>query len=262
MIKKLACLGNPTRSLLITGCFLVLFISGAQSQAIEVGAGIGGLNYAGDLVRGFKFKHIRPGVFGFYKFNFSDVVSTRVSLTFGKVTGDDSDPIDPAADLRDATFSANALEATLTFEYNFLDFKHDKSPIRWSPYLFGGFGFTRFTGVDTNEEFSEIQPVIPIGIGFKHSVGKKFSASFEIGARKTFFDLLDGISGGDVTNKNFQFGNPSDDDWYYFFGISLSYIFYNIPCPFPYIPNQYMMRNKIPRLLANLLVSTCISIIY
>lgn len=217
----------------------------SNGQAIELGGGIGGVNYAGDLVRGYNFKHIRPGIFGFYKYNFSDVVSTRISLTVGKVAGDDSNPIDPAANLRDATFSATVMEGALTFEYNFLDYKHDKSPIKWSPYLFGGFGFARFSGVDTDESFNEIQPVIPIGIGVKHLVGKRFSAGFELGARKTFFDLLDGISGGDVSNKNFQFGNPSDNDWYYFFGISLSYIFYNIPCPFPYIPNRSMMRSKI-----------------
>lgn len=228
-------------------CLMPFYFLSSQlsAQAIELGGGIGGVNYAGDLVRGYNFKHIRPGIFGFYKFNFSDAVSTRVSLTVGKIAGDDSNPIDPLADLRDASFSATVMEGAITFEYNFLDYKHDKSPIKWSPYFFAGFGFARFSGVDTDEDFNEIQPVIPIGIGFKHLVGKKFSAGLELGARKTFFDLLDGISGGDVNNKNFQFGNPSDNDWYYFFGISLSYIFYNIPCPFQYVPNQSMMRSKI-----------------
>ena len=224
---------------------LVLLRTNADAQAIELGAGIGATNYAGDLVRGYNFKHIRPGVLGFYKFNFSDVVSTRVSLTIGKVAGDDSNPIDAAADLRDASFSATVMEGAITFEYNFLDYKHDKSPVKWSPYFFGGFGFARFSGIDSDQDFNDIQPVIPIGIGFKHLVGKKFSAGLELGARKTFFDLIDGISDGDVTNKNFQTGNPSDNDWYYFFGISLSYIFYNIPCPFQYVPNQSMMRTKI-----------------
>jgi len=225
--------------------FLLLNARTVKAQAVELGAGIGGVNYAGDLVRVYKFKHLRPGFFGFYRFNFNDVVSTRISLTVGKVAGDDSNPIDPAARLRNASFSATVTEAALTFEYNFLDFKHDKSPIKWSPYIFGGFGFARFSGIDADEDFNQIQPVIPLGLGFKHLVGKRFSAAFELGARKTFFDLLDGIDGGDVANKNFQSGNPSDNDWYYFFGISLSYIFYNIPCPFPYIPNRTLLRNKI-----------------
>ena len=217
----------------------------SSAQAVEVGAGIGTMNYSGDLVRGYKFKHMRPGLTGFYRFNFSDVVSTRIGFSVGWLAGDDSDPIDPAAALRDASFTATVMEAAMTFEYHFLDYKHDKSPIKWSPYLFAGFGFARFSGIESEEDFSQIQPVLPIGLGFKHLVGKRFSAGIEMGARKTFFDYIDGVSGGDVTNKDFQFGNPENNDWYYFFGISLSYIFYNIPCPFPYIPNQHMMRNKI-----------------
>ncbi len=225
---------------------LSIFTTEIFGQAIEMGGGFGGFNYAGDMVRGYRVSNIRPGVLGFYKFNFSDVTSIRVSLSYGKIHGDDSKPIDPAADLRDASFSANILESAATLEYNFLDFKHDKSPIKWSPYFFAGFGMARITGVQTQEDFNKMQPVIPFGLGFKHLLGKKYSLGLEIGARKTFFDLLDGVSDTNHTNKNFQFGHPGENDWYYFFGFSLSYIFYNIPCPFQqYIPNESMMKSKI-----------------
>lgn len=223
---------------------LVLVNTTAFGQAIEIGGGLGGFNYSGDLVRGYKFLDTRPGIFGFYKYNLSDIVSTRISLSYGGITGSDDDPIDPAAELRNASFSANILEAAWTFEYNFLDYKHEKSPIKWSPYFFTGFGFSRITGLDL-EDYNKIQPVIPIGLGVKHLLGKRYSLGFEVGARKTFFDLLDEVSDGDITNKNFQYGNPSNDDWYYFFGFSFSYIFYNIPCPFQYTPNESMMRSKI-----------------
>ena len=32
-------------------------------------------------------------------------------------------------------------------------------------------------------------------------------------------------------NKNYQYGSGNDKDFYYFTGISISYIFYRIPCP-------------------------------
>ena len=32
-------------------------------------------------------------------------------------------------------------------------------------------------------------------------------------------------------NKNYQYGNYNDKDFYYFTGFSISYIFYKIPCP-------------------------------
>ena len=235
---------NPIVTFVIFLCFIISAVE-SKSQAVELGGGIGGFNYAGDLVRGYKITDLRPGVFGFYKFNFSDAFSTRLSLTYGKITGSDSNPVDPAAALRDASFSATALEGAITFEYNFLDYKHDKSPIKWSPYFFGGFGMLRVSGIETTDDFNKFQPVLPIGLGIKHLVGKKYSLGLELGARKTFFDLLDGVSDGDLTNKNFQFGNPSDNDWYYFIGISFSYIFYNIPCPFQYVPNGTMMRTKV-----------------
>jgi hypothetical protein len=46
------------------------------------------------------------------------------------------------------------------------------------------------------------------------------------------------VSDSDIFDKNYQYGNPKDNDWYHFAGISLSYILYNIPCIYKYIPNQ------------------------
>jgi hypothetical protein len=73
-------------------------------------------------------------------------------------------------------------------------------------------------------------------------VGKRFSIDTEFGIRRTFSDQLDQISEGDLQVKDYQYGNPNDEDWYYYFGISLSFIIYEIPCPFPYIPNRQMLR--------------------
>jgi hypothetical protein len=77
-----------------------------------------------------------------------------------------------------------------------------------------------------------------MGGGAKFLLGKRFSLSVESGARKTFFDYLDGVSDGDIFIKDYQFGNPNDNDWYFYTGVSLTYIIYKIPCPFPYVPNK------------------------
>jgi hypothetical protein len=42
---------------------------------------------------------------------------------------------------------------------------------------------------------------------------------------------LDNISEGNPRDKNYQYGNPNDNDNYYFLGITLTRTFYNIPCP-------------------------------
>jgi hypothetical protein len=49
--------------------------------------------------------------------------------------------------------------------------------------------------------------------------------------RKTFFDYLDNVSGREGLTKNYKYGTPSDNDHYYFLGITLTRAFYTIPCP-------------------------------
>ncbi len=222
---------------------LVLSNLSLSAQFIEFGGGIGGLSYAGDLSRGYKPLDSRINIFGVYRMNFSEFVSFRTTFGFGQLRGDDSSPIDPLAEVRNQSFSANMFEFTGALEYYFLDFRDQKSPIRWSPYLFGGFGLSRFSGqVIENEDFNRMQAVLPFGIGVKQLIGKQFAIALEFGPRKTFTDLLDGVSGGEQTVKDFDFGQPNTDDWYFQAGISLVYILYKIPCPFPYIPNRSMLR--------------------
>ena len=90
---------------------------------------------------------------------------------------------------------------------------------------------------------------IPFGLGFKYLINKQFSFAFEFEIKKTFhddFDLthgantrnIDNITGLNLPNsniqnfnKNYQYGSGNDNDFYYFTGISISYIFYRIPCP-------------------------------
>ena len=218
---------------------ILIFTFSANAQLIEFGGAIGGLSYAGDLSRGIKVSNQSIGVQAHYRMNLSKIVSTKFSATYGSVSGSDASPIDPAAALRGAEFSRTILEVAAAFEYHFLDYKNDKSRIKFSPYFFTGFGFFRMYGTDPDtDDFGNIQPVLPFGVGIKHLVGKRFSVDFEFGARKLFFDKFDGVSDGDVLDKNYQYGNPNDQDWYHFAGISVSYILYNIPCLYKYIPNK------------------------
>lgn len=223
----------------ILSAFLIFSLN-LNAQLIEFGGGIGTMSYAGDLSRGIKVSNQNFGFQGHYRMNLSKIVSTKFSATFGKISGDDSSPIDAAAGLRNASFSRSIMETAAVFEYHFLDYKNDKSHIRWSPYVFGGFGFFKVFGVDPNvDKFSKIQPVVPFGLGFKHLIGKRFSIDLELGARKIFLDELDGVSEtADIFVKDYQYGNPNDKDWYHYGGISLSYILYNIPCLYKYIPNK------------------------
>lgn len=207
---------------------------------MEFGVGIGAMTYTGDLAVGFRPEYLNPAMSAHFRLNLSTIVSTRFMLTIGQVSGDDENFKDALGENRTQSFNSTLLEGAAVMEYHFLDYKPQDSPIKWSPYLFGGFGMIQVNNPPDNvdEDFSQLQPVIPIGVGIKHKIGKRFVVEWELGARKTFYDYLDGISDGDVTNKNFQFGNPNDDDWYFFTGIRISFVNYQIPCPFPYVPNR------------------------
>ena len=61
--------------------------------------------------------------------------------------------------------------------------------IRFTPYLFGGLGLFGISGAQNKTaEYSNVQGVIPFGVGFKYVVNPKWYMALEIGARKTTFD--------------------------------------------------------------------------
>ncbi len=213
----------------------ILFFSQThlKAQESEVGFGIGGFKYVGDISRGISLRSIKPGGTAFFRTNMSKAVSFKAAITAGKIgASDERTPIDPFAELRSASFDIFIFEASTVFEYHFLKWREENSIIRWTPYLFGGLGIFGISGMDEKpDEYSNIQPVIPFGIGFKYVINPKWYLGLEIGARKTFFDYLDNVSPGDGVIKDYQYANRFDNDHYFFTSLSLTYSFYSIPCP-------------------------------
>ncbi len=224
--------------------FFLFFFSMASytyGQNMELGFGAGTFNYTGDLAPTYEFRNQRPAFTVFYGYNISKAVTFRVSATAGFLHGNDTRPADPFGGSRDSSFSAIGqtsefniflFEAATTFEYHFMDWRSERSMLRWTPYLFGGFGFFSISGIeDKSADYSTIQPSFPLGIGFKYIISPRWYLGLEFGARFTFFDHLDNISSGDHVDKNFRYGNWRDNDKYYFLGLKLTYAFYDIPCP-------------------------------
>ncbi len=217
---------------------LVVVSYEASSQQIlghkaEIGFGLGTFNYTGDLVRTYDFTTSKLAGTVFYRSNISNVISLRTSITAGKIGASDSrNPIDAFATKRAATFNLFLFEAAGTFEYHFLDWRDSKRRLRFTPYLFAGVGLFGFSGVQQKTaEYSNIQMAIPFGGGMKYVLNPKYYIAFEFGIRKTFFDYLDNVSDGNPSVKNYQYGNAFDNDNYFFTGITLTYTFYDIPCP-------------------------------
>ena len=209
------------------------FTLSANAQETEIGFGIGGFKYFGDMSRGINIKAISPGGNAFFRTNLNKELSFRVGLTAGKLTGSDSKtPIDIFSDNRNASFSIFLFEVSTVFEYHFLNWRQENSILRWTPYLFGGISMFGISGMeDKPTEYSNVQPAIPFGVGIKYIINPKWYIGFELGYRKTFFDYLDNIGPGDVVIKDYDYGNRFDNDHFAFLGVSMTYSFYSIPCP-------------------------------
>jgi hypothetical protein len=230
----------PKNHLLILIVFIVLVLqkTDAMAQQIlghrsEIGFGLGTFNYTGDLVRTYNLASSKPAGTVFYRSNISNVISLRTAITAGKIGASDAvNPIDAFATKRAASFDLFLFEAAGTFEYHFLDWRDSKRRLRFTPYLFAGAGLFGFSGVEQKTaEYSNIQMAIPFGGGMKYVLNPKYYIAFEFGIRKTFFDYLDNVSEGNPSVKNYQYGNAFDYDNYFFTGITLTYTFYDIPCP-------------------------------
>ena len=206
------------------------------SQIDEIGFGIGGLSYSGDISRGYKILDSRPGATFFLRSNANDHLSWKFAITGGKIVSSEVDgPIDAFGAQRQASFNITAVELSTSIEYHFLKFKSESSRIRWSPYFTAGVALLSISGnSDKPVPYSSFQPAIPIGVGIKYVLNPKWMLGIEFAGRKMFFDYLDNVSEGDPLKKNYQYGNWYDNDSYYFIGFSINYAFYRIPCPFPY----------------------------
>ena len=211
---------------LVTG-----FLQPAFAQRSEIGFGLGTFNYTGDLVRFYNFKYSKPAATVFYRSNLSNVVSFRTAITAGKIGASDV-PIDAFAAKRNASFDLFLLEASMAMEYHFLNWRETKRFVRFTPYFFAGIGLFGISGnPEKTEEYSNVQLALPFGGGVKYVYNPKWYFSLEFGVRKTFFDHLDNISAGEPDLKNYQYGNPNNNDNYYFLGVSITRTFYDIPCP-------------------------------
>jgi hypothetical protein len=214
--------------------FLLLLVSPlARSQSSEVAFGIGTFNYTGDLARNYNILNSKPAGMIAYRANVSRSVSFRTALTAGKIGASDAKrPIDAFATERKSSFNLFLYELSLATEYHFLDWRSEKRPLRFTPYVVSGLGLFGLAGIPNKAaEYSSVQPSVQLGVGFKYVINPLWYLGLEFSMRKTFFDYLDNVSEGNPARKNYQYGSPNDNDNYFFLGLTLTRTFYSIPCP-------------------------------
>ncbi|MGW8122519.1 type IX secretion system protein PorG [Roseivirga echinicomitans] len=208
----------------------------ANAQDTEVGFELGAYNYLGDVARTYDFGNSSLGAQVFVKKHLNRGFNTRISAGFGKLKGVDDEAFDVFSANRKASFKGSFFNVDFLWEYNFLDYRDERLQQFWTPYILFGVGAYKYSGesdqngVSTSYD-SGVNLRLPIGIGLKYRIDRRWTLAASTSAIKSNSDTLDNVSIDTPAIKDYRGGNPNDDDWKFFTSISISYTLYKIVCP-------------------------------
>ena len=207
----------------------------ATSQIHEIGVFGGASNFVGDVGA---MNYVKPNETAFgliYKWNRNKRYSWRLTYIQSKITGQDSESSDNKRLQRDFRFENNIKEVGFGFEFNFYEFNLFDSEQQVTPYVVTGANYLHYDGLffvgnKTKSNSSHGTIAVPMIVGVKTNLNSQWIAGFEVGARYTFADDLDGSYPTNKNLKPLRFGNINSKDWYVFSGFTLTYTFGNKPC--------------------------------
>jgi hypothetical protein len=220
---------------LLAGFLLMCAWAPASAQINELGIFLGGSNYIGDVG---PTNYIKPNEFAFgalYKYNRSPRHSWRLSITRAKITSQDEKSDVPSRKFRGLDFENHVTEFTGGLEFNFFDFNLHNLEQSFTPYVFTGVSYFLYDdliydGTDAKKAHSGSALAIPMVVGVKTNVLHHWVLGFEVGARYTFTDNIDGSYPDNERFADGRFGNLNSNDWYVFTGFTLTYTFTEKPC--------------------------------
>jgi hypothetical protein len=224
------------KSLLPSLLFLFAFCpSFAQRNSyFETGFLFGLTNYSGDISEAaIEISETQPGYGLYFRYHFSKDWAVKAHVYSGSISGDDANS--ESLNYRKLRFSTSIVEFGTVAEWKFLgQERYSGTGIHnffVTPYVFAGLGFTfadaktEYYG-DPNSEFAPDPPLpeeglknkfilAPVGVGLRADIFERLVVGVEGGWRPVFSDDLDGIR---------ENGNPDKGDWYYFAGLTISFI--------------------------------------
>ena len=221
---------NLLLSLLFMSCTTIL-----SAQIHELGVFVGGSNYIGDIG---STTYIKPNemAYGFiYKWNRSPRHAWRFSYVQSSITAQDNKAAENARIQRDYNFKNNLKELSAGLEFNFFDFNLHDFRSKITPYIYSGVAYINydekyFIAGKSTKDINHGVFAIPMILGLKANISKKYILGLEAGARYTFTDNLDGSNPKNQNFSTLRFGNLDSKDWYVFTGITLTYTFGEKPC--------------------------------
>ncbi len=206
-----------------------------QAQIHEVGLFAGASNFIGDVGPTNYINPNQPALGILYKWNRSPRHSWRASFTYAKLKADDANSNASGRHDRGYSFDNSIKELSLGLEFNFFDFNLHDLRRQVTPYLYGGLSYFRYDSQYVQNGNTEVDDAsnalaIPMTAGVKSNITPNLILGFEIGARYTFADDIDGSNPKSAQYQQLKFGNLNSNDWYVFTGFTLTYTFGNSPC--------------------------------
>nr|WP_093367979.1 DUF6089 family protein [Psychroflexus sediminis] len=231
------------KSILIV-IFLCLGINFACAQTYEFGLIFGATNFVGDVgspsfIQPKDYLNQDKVSYGaILKWNRSPRHAFRFTAMRLNTFGNDLRADEPRKLSRGYAFETDITELSLGIEFNFFEWDlHELNRPLFTPYIYTGptYFFTNEYYVENNvlvEGGSTSNFAIPMLIGVKGTLSRKWILAAEFGARYTFTDNLDGSEPEEINSRtNYPtFGNSNMNDWYFFSGITLTYTFGRKPC--------------------------------
>ncbi|MCF6128398.1 DUF6089 family protein [Flavobacterium sp. AS60] len=216
--------------------FCLIFQNVLTAQINEIGVFLGGSNFIGDVGKTTYVSPEKLAIGILYKWNKSPRHSYRFSYTQSTITGNDLDSDVKARVERGYKFKNEIKEFSAGLEFNFFDFNlHEVLIKKVTPYVYTGITYTIYDELyvingETKKDYTAGTFVIPMTVGVKSNVLENFVLGFEVGARYTFTDNLDGSLPKNKNLEPLKFGNINSKDWYVFSGFTITYTFTEKPC--------------------------------
>jgi len=242
-------------SLLFTGYI-------ANAQDFEVGLFGGGSYYLGDLNPGIHFLNTQPAYGALARYNVDTRWAVKLGVTQGKIMGNANQS--SFLPDRELTFTSSITDISAVAEFNFFRYFTGSKRDWITPYIYAGVSIFFFNpkangyslrdlgtegqnvGYSGRKPYSKVSYGFPFGLGVKISLARRLGMQVYWEMHKTLTDYLDDVSTTYYLNgyaidpanveqlmsdpsmnhqPDMQRGNSKDQDWYSFFGLSLTYKF-------------------------------------
>ena len=177
--------------------------------------------YMGDLSTTVPVAHVVPPAIGpILRYNINMRNALRVHAVFYTLS-------DSEENFRGglAEFQSSFVDLGLDFEFNWWPYKTANRKTKYSPYVSAGLGYSlNYAGGSVSHLY------LPFGVGVKANLGQRLSGGVEVNMRKSFTDLIDGVTNVGSEDVRSLVGN---NDWHLFTGVFLTYKIFNYreDCP-------------------------------